>query len=434
MSSIIEELTYKKIVDRLNKKLGISPGMLAAAGTVVYIVFVIPANLDIFLPAFSLIVQGWALWLPLFLFPILWRNWVEYTQVKNHVENEYAVLEIKLPAEITQSPLAMETVLNVLYQTGAASTFIDKYFKGVTDHFYSLEIASLEGKIHFYIWTKDKYKKLIETQIYSQYPTVEVEEVPDYTAGFKFDPDTMKLFGIEQELKKPDPYPIKTYVEYGLDKEQKEEYKIDPLGALLEFMGTLGKGEYLWMQIVVRAHQDDAWVKDAEEEIKKILEKTLDDNNKTPNFSRLSRGEQEDIESMQKNLDKKPFDTGMRVIYFAKDEYFDSNKNAGLPTSFRVFEHHSHNGLKPVFITGPFNYPWQNFFGKAKKKKQKGAFTAYRWRTFFYPPAVKPHFVMSVEELATLFHFPGRVVSAPSLERIGSIRAEAPSNLPRVDA
>ena len=38
--------------------------------------------------------------------------------------------------------------------------------------------------------------------------------------------------------------------------------------------------------------------------------------------------------------------------------------------------------------------------------------------------------VLSTEELATIFHFPGATVTTPTLTRVPSKRAEAPSDLP----
>ena len=71
----------------------------------------------------------------------------------------------------------------------------------------------------------------------------------------------------------------------------------------------------------------------------------------------------------------------------------------------------------------------------------------YRMRTFFHPPiqyaikypavlsmffpSGKPNiFVLSNEELATLYHFPGMVSETPSFKRIESKIAKPPSNLP----
>ena len=42
-----------------------------------------------------------------------------------------------------------------------------------------------------------------------------------------------------------------------------------------------------------------------------------------------------------------------------------------------------------------------------------------------------PHtFVLNVEELATLWHFPGQILKVPTLERIESKEAAPPTNLP----
>jgi hypothetical protein len=71
----------------------------------------------------------------------------------------------------------------------------------------------------------------------------------------------------------------------------------------------------------------------------------------------------------------------------------------------------------------------------------------YRLRIFFHPPlqyaidypavfsmffpSNKPKlFVLSTEELATIFHFPGMVSEAPSFKRVESKIAKPPSNLP----
>jgi hypothetical protein len=55
---------------------------------------------------------------------------------------------------------------------------------------------------------------------------------------------------------------------------------------------------------------------------------------------------------------------------------------------------------------------------------------AYKRRAYFYKPFKKSHFVMNTEELATIYHFPGGVAATPTFSRIGSKKAEAPSNLP----
>jgi hypothetical protein len=48
----------------------------------------------------------------------------------------------------------------------------------------------------------------------------------------------------------------------------------------------------------------------------------------------------------------------------------------------------------------------------------------------FFPSNVPEYFVLSVEELATIFHFPGLVSEAPAFKRIETKVAKPPSNLP----
>jgi hypothetical protein len=68
-----------------------------------------------------------------------------------------------------------------------------------------------------------------------------------------------------------------------MDKDPKEEYRIDPLTPLIEFMGALGREHQVWIQIIIRAHKkedkdpktgkmvDKRWENAANEERDKIL-------------------------------------------------------------------------------------------------------------------------------------------------------------------
>ncbi len=187
------------------------------------------------------------------------------------------MLEIKLPREIFKSPLATETALATLLQSGGISNKYAKYFKGALPAYSSLEIASLEGVIHFYIRIQRKFRPLVEANFYAQYPGIEIVEADDYTKAIRYhhlsndvsvwganyktkeswkptDLSTGKLYGTDDKpySMSADFLPIKTYTDYGLDKDPKEEFKIDPITPLLEVMGAIGKGEYMWYQILVQ--------------------------------------------------------------------------------------------------------------------------------------------------------------------------------------
>lgn len=395
--------------------------------------------------------------LPFLLWNLLKYSWFMYIREDKHFNRrEYVVLEIQLPEEVTQSPYAMELVIRSMYQTGEIDTPRDWYVKGQTKPWFSLEIASNEGQVRFYVWVWKHYKNFIESQFYAHYPGIQIHEVPDYTLALPLDLEKMDIWGIEQKLQKPDPYPIVTYVEAGLDdRAMKEEYKHDPLASLLEFFGSIGPGEYLWMQIIIRAHGDKmndkaicpysaeekafhghavpihVW---AEHEIKTMLAKTVVKEGDKPNFMALSEGDKNAVKAIELKLNKQCFDTGIRIVYAAKKENLVNGRKTGLPTVMRAFEHGSEgrglNGFKPLFKIAPFDYPWQDYFGMRKRKKKIELYEGYTRRQIFFPPMGEHYIVLNTEELASIYHFPGQVARTPTLGRMGSKRGEAPSNLP----
>ena len=386
--------------------------------------------------------------LPFLLWQLLVHMWFDYFWTKKYVNEDHCLLEIKLPEEIHQSPYAAELMLRGIYQTGEVDTPIHSLW-GVTKPWFSLEIVSTEGRVHFYVWTRRRYKALTESQIYAHYPSVHVVEVPDYTLNIPYDPAVVDVWGIEQALQKPDPYPILTYVEIGLDKQDmKEEFKHDPLNSLIEFLGALGKGEHVWTQIIIRAHNKSVCSYAAEDrhihkaipleewtklEVDNIVAKVTDEKGKI-NFAALTHGDKLAIEAMQTKLNKQAFDVGIRSVYISRKENTRADRKASIPSSFRSFEHGSEgrglNGLKPVFWIGPFNFKWHDFMNIRRHMLWKRFYDAYITRQYFYPPHKHRHIVLNSEEIATIFHFPGKVAQTPTLERLPSKRAEAPSNLP----
>ena len=66
---------------------------------------------------------------------------------------------------------------------------------------------------------------------------------------------------------------------------------------------------------------------------------------------------------------------------------------------------------------------------------KKNLLECYKKRLYFYPEFSPKHyhvkhFVMTTEELATIYHFPGGVVRTPTFGRITAKKVEPPPNLP----
>src|SRR3989338_8066379 len=97
----------------------------------------------------SLLVDWVWLWLPILLLRVFWLVWVPYVQAAFIVKQKPVLLELQLPKELVKSPLAMELVLNGIYQTMGESTLLDRYWKVGVRAWYSLEMASFGGHVRF---------------------------------------------------------------------------------------------------------------------------------------------------------------------------------------------------------------------------------------------------------------------------------------------
>jgi hypothetical protein len=395
--------------------------------------------------AFKYVYIWMPLWLPAAFLVAFFNAWLYYKRTKFWQKEGSVLLEVKLPREIMRSPLAMEVVLGAFHQPGGEGTWIDRIWKGQTRGWFSLEVVSIGGNIRFFIWTKPKHRNVIESNIYSQYPGIEIYEAEDYTKPFYYDPNKNNIWACEFALTKPDPYPIKTYVDYGLDKDPKEEFKIDPMTPMIEFLGSITAGHNVWIQILVRAHKkrrladvfgekEDSWVDEMAKEKDKIIEK-LKVKKEEGGFPRIpSKGEADVIAALERSVSKMPFDVGIRGIYIADKDKFNPANNGGLGGCFKQYGSLNLNGFKPKGWFTIFDYPWQEW-GDKKEKLKPRVLEEYKLRRYFYSPwkgrkfYSKP-FVLNSEELATIYHFPGSVASTPTFEKIPSLKSKAPSNLP----
>jgi hypothetical protein len=411
----------------------------------------------------------------LILFRITWIFWLHYIQ-QNFISGiTWVLLEVVPPREVLRSPKAMELFFtNALYHKSQKGG-LEEYWQGAVWFWYSLEIVSIDGQVHFYIRCPSRLKSLIETQMYAQYPQAQVKDAEDYTLAI---PEIRKgsewnLWGCEFKLDKSEAFPIKTYVDFGLDKDPKEEYKVDPLSPVIELLSSIQKGEQLWVQIVVRPdhekkfHTHGTWFghHDWTEESVEVMKKMADEYTKVGErpdgtFSKEIRAPdwlKPVFESMTLKTTKLGFETGIRICYVAKREIFSENRRRDSRLIFRQYAAPNMNQFMRFNSTQGDAYPWAALFMTEKRVDQlrNRMLHEYRERGFYHlpmrhnvfshqpwmlpwpiSPAIFPNFfhhhtyILNVEELATLWHFPGQILKVPGLERVESKEASPPTNLP----
>ncbi|MEX2029191.1 MAG: hypothetical protein WD963_01780 [Candidatus Paceibacterota bacterium] len=412
---------------------------------------------------------------------IAWIFWVHYIQQDFISGIDFVLLEIIPPREVLRSPQAMELFIsNALYHWSIKGGK-EEYWQGAVWFWFSLEIVSIEGQVHFYIRTPTRIRNLIETQMYAQYPQAQVKEVPDYTLAVdEISPQSAwNGWGCEFALAKHEAYPIKTYVDFGLDEDPKEEYKVDPVSPVIEFFGSLQKGEQAWMQVVVTPSKKEYhtkgtvfgkhdWIEEAKIQVKALL-KDYTRFHQHPVTGHLSTEVRSPdylkniITAMNLKTSKLGFETGIRIMYIAPKEIYPPGTRTNASRDIRlIFRQYAKpdcnqfdriNSAQGDRYSGIFSASPETIMLLANRMLHE-----YRERAFFHLPLrhhifsqsywawpwpgvigldglikayVHHHtFILNTEELATIWHFPGQILKVPTLERIESKEASPPTNLP----
>jgi len=428
-------------------------GFLAAPILIIFAVLVFRTTLNVMgvniEPMLSLIIAFTPVWLPFLLFWLLYEKWMEFVKHKFMHQQGRTTLRIKLPSEVFKSPEAMEQVLAQVHNVQSPDNLWQTYIDGKHPLILSLEIVSVGGDVRLYInCPTKKVKNAVESQLYAQYPGVEViEEEVDYTACVVPDFEKHDLFSFWMRQKGDEEYPIKTYIDMGMDKLPKEEFKIDPMAAMIEHLGTCKPYEHIWVQFLCvphakktfktgYLHEHGTWEKRIQAKIDELMGRAKgaheEDAAGEPQV-RLTPGERTTIEAMERQMGKYAYEVGIRWIYATKKGAFDGNMIAPTIRSFSAYDLIGRNQIGVAWRTD-YDYNWFSDWSGAKKRKLKlRELNKYKHRAPAHGNALQPSMpmqIMSVEELATIFHIPSSTVMTPGLARIPSTRKEAPPNLP----
>lgn len=403
----------------------------------------------------------WWLFLPFVLWPLFELAWVTYVQEKFIRKIKWKLLEITIPKEIEKRPKTMEEIFSGLYSTNDTmiDTLYDVFLGGVIDVWFSYEIVSIGGDIHYFVRTPAESRHLFESQIYAQYSEAEIKEVEDYVLGAPDDIPSKEydLWGTEMVLSMDDAYPIKTYKEF---EEVASGEFIDPMSNIVEGVSKLKEGEQIWIQILTRA-TGDSWKEDANNIILDLIGREKKDKKPTGMLSllmseladiakmvltsfassgpkkeekkekespsmmlHLSPLEKDIVTAVGESTKKHGYETCIRWIYLAKRDVFDKGKGVSIVfTYFSQFGSAARNNMVPDSKTKTSAYYFFTDLRKAIRKRS--VLRKYKRREFD-----KKGFVLNTEELATLYHFPTMEVKAPMVLRVEAKKGKPPSGLP----
>ncbi|MBP9728346.1 MAG: hypothetical protein KBD27_03130 [Candidatus Moranbacteria bacterium] len=411
---------------------------------------------------FSVVLSVWFILFPPLLYFVFKVIWMLHVNGHYGSKIKWVLLEIIPPRDIEKSPALMESIFSGFAGVMKSPTALEEFIKGEFPTSFSLEIASIEGQVHFYVRTQAGFQNLVEAHFYAQYPGVEVVEVEDYT---NLVPKTIPnkdwdLWGTDFVFVKPDLYPIKTYRFF---EETVTGKMIDPLGGLIETMGKTGPGQYIWLQYIITPYSEK-WYSTGQGTIDEFLGKEKkksksfigmvfgdiwevfanitkglmgqpvvfgageksEKKEEQPLEFRLSPGQKKVLEALENNLGKQMFKTRMRHVYIGKRSVF--SKQTGVSSfigAIKQFNDFNLNSFKP----NDDSKTYANYIFTEERLRFRQRRLLRRYRTRDSDPQ-SSRFMLSTEELATIFHIPDMAVTAPTLTRVAARRGGAPMNLP----
>lgn len=402
-------------------------------------------------------------WIP-FAFAFMYMLWEWYVYelgMKWGDRQKDVLLAIDIPKGNEQSPKAVENFFTYLAGAHGSLNLVDKYVEGKYQLYFSLEIVSIGGYTQFIVHTPVGFRSLVEAGIYSQYPDAEITEIQDYTTGFPrvFPDDEYDVWGAEFiPAASTDLLPIKTYKDFEHQYGKPEMQFRDPMSALMDLSSSLRAGENLWFQILIRPTSTD-WVKRGAPAIAKILGekakskpgplnwladaladamgyltgthfnvKLEEKKAEAKKMVDLKPEEKKQVEGIQEKISKLGFECKLRMVYIAKKDVKNNPKVVnGFVGFIKQFTLNDLNAFKPdtkVTQTSTAYFMKDYRLNMRKGRIVRNYMGRSMWRG-------RMPFILNIEELATLWHFPiEHVVKAPLIQKTPGRKAEPPTSLP----
>ncbi|MBU2540138.1 hypothetical protein KJ786_03195 [Patescibacteria group bacterium] len=440
---------------------------------------------SLFLSAIVLLVPvinvWWWLIIPIFLvyhlqtYYLWWISWdFEYKKQK------WVMLELIPPKEVLAPFSAMDDVFNVVWSIIDSANWRETWCEGelpICPYWCSWEIASIEGKVHFYVRCLAQHRNIIESVLYSHYPEVEIVETSDYTKNVPQDipNEEWQIYAEDYILGRGNAYPIKTYSKFFEPQGEKisqEEKRIDPIASLLENLATLDPGEQFWLQIIINPAVDHEipWKEEAKKIINKIAKRPeekkesfwdmlgnmfnelfagitgsagVDDKGKAKSLSPaksesteremiITPGEREILSGVEEKIKKAAYKTNIRAVYIAKKGSFKGPNGKIARTYFMHFAAANLNYIRFSLDTRTkIHYILRKTRERLRAKK---IFRNYIKRYPYKFPVLfgEGNPILNTEELATIFHFPTKIsgISSSAVAGVEAKRGGPPANLP----
>jgi hypothetical protein len=315
---------------------------------------------------------------------------------------------------------AMEQLLATLSNIKEKKSIIGHFL--YSEPYIALEIANPAGseEIFFYLAVPRKFRDSIEKQVHSYFPHASIEKISDYTI---FAPGSFTA-ATTLTLKHSQALPVLTY----------ENIDVDPLNEISNAISKLqSHNEGAAIQIILRpagknwrkmgrdiAHkmQQGKQLKDVHHSsfamelgkgVVKVMQNKPSEEILHMEAVQLTPEEQELVKKIESKSSKAGFKVNIRLLASAMTQQRADEVLAHMENSFAQFENHD-----------------VNHFIVQKRVKSKQVAFDYIFRNFDEDHS----FILSTEEIASIFHFPISTTETPKIKWQKSGAAPPPLNIP----
>ncbi len=317
---------------------------------------------------------------------VSWMLFVLWLRNRNReeVSLNFVLLEIAVPKDNEVKIDAVEQMFASLYSIKKGG-FWQRF---ESQQHLSLEIVGKKEDIRFFISCHKNNMELVEKMVSGIYPGAQVKQVDEYNIFYK---DTSVEFA-ELALKNESFKPIKSF----------KELPVDPLSSLTSALAKFGDNEAAAIQIII-SPAESGWSKSGFGFVSKLKKDEAD-----PEKAKFKMNPQ-DLEAITSKCSKVGFLTSIRLVSVA-------------PTSGQAKANLSN--LKSTFSQFAGN---QNGFSGSKIRFKQSFMLDFLYR---YQNMWGNNSVLSVDELATIWHLPNKTIETPHIFWLTAKSAPATGGFP----
>lgn len=361
---------------------------------------------------------------------LLFFFWWQYrTNIAKRRSKEMAFLRVVMARKDSDSDEKKETIRDFKEQISLMEQLLSNLkslYRGnflgwlLGQEYISFEYTAHANEIYFYIVVPRKSKLLVEKQIIGFYPDCLIEE----TSEINIFENRKSVLGEAMILKKGDEFPIRTY----------QKLESDSMNAILSALGRLSENTSATIQILLKP-EDDNWQNRIKKMIRKeeknpgkrryisfnplvwmrgFLEIFFQDPEEKNKKDEPEIDEKDPIDDeglMKEKVKKTGFLVMVRVIVTADDDAIANAELRNIISSFSQFASPAYNRFRPM------------------RHKSLSVLIQYfilrqfaRWQK---------NFLLNIEEIATLFHFPhSKYNKQPEIKWQHFRVVKAPTNIP----